>query len=175
MNNYSDDIERLRKNYKLITRLVALLFILFFLISWLIYNHFSIALMDAQNPQVLTLNELNIVDQNGTPRVTLAAPLPEPIMLGKRFKRGEAVSGILIFDAEGNERGGYVTGDISRGAALTLDEVNRASVHIASSARGEMHFQLSNGQGQFINLAIQPDEAFLRLQSGRDTLLLIPK
>ena len=70
---------------------------------------------------ILTIRELVIVDAMGTPRVRIGAPLPDPIMLGKRFNRGGVVSGILIYDAEGNERGGYVTGDESRGAALTLD------------------------------------------------------
>jgi hypothetical protein len=122
---------------------------------------------------VLTLRELVIVDQRGTPRVRIAAPLPDPIMLGKRFNRGEAVSGILIYDGEGNERGGYIT-DESRNAALTLDEIMRASVHIGVSDRGESHMSLSDGLGGYGLMGInQRDGAFVRLHGqGRPTVFL---
>jgi len=93
---------------------------------------------------VVVLRALSIVDARGVERVRIAAPLPDPIMLGRRFERGESVSGILIFDSEGNERGGYIT-DETRGAALTLDEINRAAVHIATNDRGEAHVSLTYG------------------------------
>jgi hypothetical protein len=52
----------------------------------------------------------------------MAAPLPDPISQGKRVKRDGPVSGMLIFDPKGNERGGYVTSDAADLAAfLTLD------------------------------------------------------
>jgi hypothetical protein len=121
---------------------------------------------------VLTLRELVVVDPDGTPRVRIAAPLPDPIMLGKRFRRGDAVSGILIYDAEGNERGGYVTGDVSRDAALTLDEINRAAIHLGVGDRGEMHLHLDNGQRGFAGLGLLPSGGFLRLdRDGVSTLL----
>lgn len=122
----------------------------------------------------LTLRELVIVDARGTPRVRIAAPLPEPLMLGKRFKRGDAVSGILIYDGEGNERGGYVTGDVSRDAALTLDEINRAAIHIGVSERGEAHVMLGNGQGSSAAMGVVPDGGFLRLESGGKAVATLP-
>ena len=130
---------------------------------------------DATAPQAgpLTLRELVVVDANGTPRVRIAAPLPDPIMLGKRFRRGGAVSGILLYDAEGNERGGYVTGDESRDAALTLDEINRAAIHIGVADRGESHVTLSNGQGGFAAMGMTPAGGYLRLeQDGRNVTSL---
>jgi hypothetical protein len=115
----------------------------------------------------LILRELVIVDSAGTPRLRIAAPLPDPIMLGKRFNRGGAVSGIIIYDAEGNERGGYVTGDESRGAALTLDEIMRAAVHIGVNDRGESHVSVDNGLGGYGLMGInQRDGAFIRLHGG---------
>jgi hypothetical protein len=63
----------------------------------------------AAQPEVLTVKRLAVVDEKGTERVVIAAPLPDPIILGKRTKRDGPVSGILIFDPKGNERGGYVT------------------------------------------------------------------
>src|SRR5262249_25046642 len=49
---------------------------------------------------VLRVRGLVVVDENGTERVRIEAPLPDPIMLGKRIPRGGAVSGILLFDEE---------------------------------------------------------------------------
>jgi hypothetical protein len=81
---------------------------------------------------------------------------------------------MLIYDAEGNERGGYVTGDESRTAALTLDEVNRAAIHLGVSDRGEMHLSLSNGQGGYAHLGILPNATFLRLDRSGQTVVVAP-
>ena len=83
-------------------------------------------------------------------------------MLGRRYERGDPVSGILIFDSEGNERGGYIT-DEERNAALTLDEINRAAIHIGTNDRGEAHFSLSNGRGGYAILGMRPTGSFLAL------------
>lgn len=115
---------------------------------------------------VLVVRAISVLDSRGVERVRIAAPLPDPIMLGRRFDRGEAVSGILIFDSEGNERGGYVT-DESRNAALTLDEINRAAVHIGTNDRGEAHVSLSNGRGGFAILGMRPGGTFLALDGQR--------
>jgi hypothetical protein len=119
---------------------------------------------------VLVLRALSIVDGRGIERVRIAAPLPDPIMLGRRFDRGESVSGILIFDSEGNERGGYIT-DETRNAALTLDEINRAAVHIATNDRGEAHVSLSNGRGGFAILAMRPSGAFMSIDGKKVTVV----
>jgi hypothetical protein len=73
-------------------------------------------------PGVLTVKRLAVVDDKGTERVVIAAPLPDPIIQGTRVKRDGPVSGMLIFDPKGNERGGYVTSDTGDLAAfITLD------------------------------------------------------
>lgn len=76
----------------------------------------------AARTEMLTVKRLAIVDEKGTERVVIAAPLPDPIIQGKRVKRDGPASGILIFDPKGNERGGYVTSDTGDlGAFITLD------------------------------------------------------
>jgi hypothetical protein len=52
-----------------------------------------------------------VEDQNGHERLRLGAPLPDPMIHGIRKKRQGAVSGLLISDANGDERGDYVTAD----------------------------------------------------------------
>jgi len=73
-------------------------------------------------PEMLTVKRLAVVDAKGTERVVIAAPLPDPIIQGRRVHRDGPVSGVLIFDPKGNERGGYVTSDSGDMAAfLSLD------------------------------------------------------
>jgi hypothetical protein len=117
----------------------------------------------------IVVRALSVVDSRGVERVRIAAPLPDPIMLGRRFERGEAVSGIILYDSEGNERGGYIT-DESRNAALTLDEINRAAVHIGTNDRGEAHISLSNGRGGFAIMGMRPSGTFLSLDGKRVAL-----
>jgi hypothetical protein len=82
-------------------------------------------------PETLTVRRLAVVDEKGTERVVIAAPLPDLMIQGKRYKRDGAISGILIFDPKGNERGGYVTSDTSSaGAFLSLDS-ERTQVFMA--------------------------------------------
>lgn len=79
----------------------------------------------AAQPESLTVKRLAVVDQKGTERVVISAPLPELMINGKREKRDSPVSGMLIFDPKGNERGGYVTSDgADLAALLTLDSEN---------------------------------------------------
>jgi hypothetical protein len=118
---------------------------------------------------VIVVRALSVVDSRGVERVRIAAPLPDPIMLGRRFERGEAVSGIILYDSEGNERGGYIT-DESRNAALTLDEINRAAVHIGTNDRGEAHISLSNGRGGYAIMGMRPSGTFLSLDGKRVAL-----
>jgi hypothetical protein len=122
----------------------------------------------------LQVRELVVVDANGTPRVRIGAPLPEPIMLGRRSKRGDAVSGVLVYDAEGNERGGYVTGDESRGVSLTLDEMNRAAVSLSVNDRGEMYLYFSNGRGGFAGMGVLPSGAWFRLDKPGQPATVLP-
>ncbi len=116
---------------------------------------------------LIRARRVEVLDGRGVERVIIGAPLPDPMLLGRRVDRGEAVSGILILDAEGNERGGYVTGDVSRDAALTLDELGRAAVHIGVQDRGDIHAMFSNGRGGFAAIGVLPAGAFMRLE-GRD-------
>jgi hypothetical protein len=69
----------------------------------------------------LVVREVVVVDSQGTVRVRIGAHLPAAVIHGRRVPRGEDASGILLYDDEGRERGGYVTFSPSRNVALTLD------------------------------------------------------
>jgi hypothetical protein len=64
-----------------------------------------------QQSDVLRVRQIVIVDEKGTERVWIGAPVPDPIVQGQRQKRAGPVSGIILLDAKGNERSGYVTSD----------------------------------------------------------------
>ncbi len=104
-------------------------------------------------PKDLTLRRLAIVDENGIERVIIAAPAPDPIVRGKRVNRNGAVSGILINDKDGNERGGYLTADgDSNGAFLTLDGVDgQVFTAYANPANGAT-LSLNNQKGDGITI-----------------------
>ena len=50
----------------------------------------------------LRVRGLTVVDEHGVERVKIAAPLPDPITLGKRGWRDDPISGILVYDSRGN-------------------------------------------------------------------------
>jgi DNA-directed RNA polymerase specialized sigma24 family protein len=55
---------------------------------------------------ILHMRGVVVEDMNGVERVRLGAPLPDPMIHGVRQKRSGVISGLLISDAKGNERGG---------------------------------------------------------------------
>ena len=92
----------------------------------------------AAEPQNLRIRRLAIVDRNGVERVVISAPVPEPIIHGARGKRDNPMSGILIYDSKGNERGGYGTSDApDLSALLTLDsETDQVFTAYANAGAG---------------------------------------
>jgi hypothetical protein len=58
----------------------------------------------ARREDSLTVRELTIVDEKGTPRVRIGAPLPDP----KGLKRKVKPVGLQFMDPEGKEIGGLV-------------------------------------------------------------------
>lgn len=72
-------------------------------------------------PGRLRVSELVIVDPKGTERVRISGDLPDAVINGKRIPRGEKAAGVMLYDATGQERGGYVTWDPSGNVGLTLD------------------------------------------------------
>ncbi len=177
----SSELVALRRKCQLLMRMVLGISILCLATILVHYSTFagasetnsSTVTPSVPRSESLRVRELIVVDANGTPRVRIAAPLPDPIMLGKRSKRGDSSSGVLLYDAEGNERGGYVT-DEERNVALTLDEINRAAVHLGVNDRGEMHLQLSNGRGGYAAMGVLPSGAWFRLDKPGQPATLLP-
>jgi len=150
-------IERRQRLY--LTAILILAFCVAGLIGYLAYLN-----QLAKTPQSLRVRQLTVVDDHGTDRAILGAPLPEPIVLGQRRKRGGSASGLLIFDAAGNERGGYVTDDQGGNAMLTLDNEKTQSVLLLVEPEGDVSFKLWNDKASVL-MGVR-DNTFLNLREA---------
>lgn len=95
----------------------------------------------------LIVRRLDVVDEKGTIRLSLSAPTPEPIVDGIQYKRKFPTSGMLIFDANGTEQGGVVTGPT--GVGFSADHQNRDAVGWKVMPDGSVMFVM-NDRGEVI-------------------------
>lgn len=92
----------------------------------------------------LTARRIDIVDDNGVVRMTLAAPTPDPVIGGKAYKRTFPVAGLVLFDAKGDERGGFGVADIPGSAVvLALDHTNGDAVGWKVMPDGSVEFLMN--------------------------------
>lgn len=121
------------------------------------------------HPEQLTLRRLDIVDAYGVSRVILAAPAPAATAFGKVTSRSDRqISGILIADATGTERGGYVTSDTDdANALLTLDAQGHQTVLLLAEPTGSTLFRIWNGKGSLV-MGVSGKNPFLNVnQDGK--------
>lgn len=82
----------------------------------------------------ITAREVAVVDAKGVVRARLGGDLPDAVMAGGRVsKRGSKAAGLLIYDEQGIERGGYVTQDEGSNAMLTLDSKYKQAVLLVAA------------------------------------------
>jgi hypothetical protein len=120
------------------------------------------------------LRRLAIVDEKGTERVVLGAPVPEPITLGKGFSRGGKSSGILLFDEEGNERSGYVTTDGDPNVMFTLDSIARQQVLFMTEPHGSTSFWIWDQNNNAFQLNVGGESPKLKLIKDGEEMLIQP-
>jgi len=153
MNVNSSELQRLRTY-------LAGIFVL-----WLIsVSGFGWMLHRLSAHEVVQAHELVIVDAHGTPRVRIAAPVPEPITMGTRRTRDDSVSGVMLYDALGNERGGYVTDNSVGNAFLTLDSNIGQDVTLVAYPNGGAELGLNDDAKNKV--------AFAALKSGPRMLMI---
>ena len=92
----------------------------------------------------ISTRRIDIVDEDGTIRMTLAAPTPAPIFDGIQYRRAFPVSGLTIYDEHGSERGGLGIADIPGGAAvMALDHTNIDAVGFRVMPDGSVSFMMN--------------------------------
>ena len=114
----------------------------------------------------LRVRQITVVDAKGTERLWIGAPVPNPIFQGKRVSRSGPVSGVVLLDANGNERSGYVTSDLSGEVFLSLD----------SEKAQEALFLVNAGGGGHVSIYdVNRNQARIGVLDGRPTLVLREK
>jgi hypothetical protein len=106
------------------------------------------------SPGVLRVRQLTIVDERGTERLILGAPLPDPVVNGKRVRRSGAVSGMAVLDANGNERGGFAVGDASGEAFIGLDSEKSQEVLLLANPKGGSHLSIFDGNRNLARIGV---------------------
>ena len=79
--------------------------------------------VDMIDHERITAKRIDIVGDDGIIRMTLSAKTPPPIIDGIQYERAVGVAGMILYDAEGSERGGFGIADTPGGtsAVLALD------------------------------------------------------
>ncbi len=128
----------------------------------------------ALHPEKLRVRQLAVVDERGVERVLIAAPLPDPMVLGHQRTRGGGIlSGIIIADATGTERGGYATGDNYANAILTLDGQGQQTTLLLAEPDGSTMFRIWNGDKGSLTMGVQ-ENPFLNLKQNGRALMVAP-
>lgn len=109
------------------------------------------SVIDFQN-KILKVQGLVVVDSLGIERVIVGSHLPEPnFSNGSRVAargKGGSVSGLMIYDHEGQERGGYVTDDGFGNAFLTLDSKTSQHFLVLAEPQGDTSLKIWSGNGK---------------------------
>lgn len=172
-NKYqSENRQLIEKTKKLERQIKFLAFGLLITISFSVFFNPFWSVKSEDKLKSLTLNRLAIVDENGVERVVIAAPVPDPITLGKRFSRGGKMSGILLFDEEGNERSGYVTANGYPNVLFTLDSIARQQVLFMTEPHGSTALWIWDQNSNSFQLNVSGESPKIKLiKDGQETLI----
>ena len=144
---------------------------------WLVTIGAIATIAARSKPAEIVAKRIAVIDAKGVERVVIAAPLPDPVVAGKRLKRSGVVSGIAIFDAAGNERGGYVTNDdaAANGAFITLDASDgQVFMAYANAARKDgATVSLTNGKGDDATMTTW-GQPMIQFSQGRNIVFKQP-
>ena len=93
----------------------------------------------------ITARRIDIVDENGVIRMTLSGKTPAPIIDGIQYKRAFDVSGLILYDARGSERGGFGVADLPDGsmAVLALDHPAQDAIGWRVAPDGAVSFSIN--------------------------------
>jgi len=103
---------------------------------------------------ILKVRGIIVVDSLGVERAILAAHLPEAQRDGGRMyssRSQTAVSGLMLYDSEGIERGGYVTDDDYGNIFLTLDSKDNQTALFLAEPQGATTMSIWSRTGNKAN------------------------
>tara|TARA_R110000868_G_scaffold253614_1_gene510230 strand:+ start:1353 stop:1841 length:489 start_codon:yes stop_codon:yes gene_type:complete len=102
--------------------------------------------------KIIKVRGLVVTDSMGVERVIIGANLPDPQGHGNRFDRGGEVSGIMLYDSEGQERGGYVTDNDYGNIFLTLDSKTSQRALFIAEPQGVATLQVWGNNGNKVSI-----------------------
>jgi len=111
-------------------------------------------------------SEVVIVDPKGIERVRIGGQLPDATP-GK--PRGQDVAGVLLYDATGRERSGYVTFEPSGNVGLTLDGRQGQSAFFLAGQAGGTGLRMWRGNNW---IELRADEGGARVGAVRSSELV---
>ena len=126
-------------------------------------------------PETLRVRQVTIIDDKGTERVWIGAPVPNPIVQGQRVERAGAVSGIILLDAHGNERSGYVTSDLSGEVFLSLDSEKAQEAMFLVNPGGGGHLSIYDGDRNLAQIGVLGKGPTLALRQKGEIVFQQPK
>jgi hypothetical protein len=129
----------------------------------------SVANSKSGPPDTLRVRQITVVDANGTERVWIGAPVPDPVKQGKQLKRKGAAAGIILLDADGDERGGFLTADASKEIWLGLDSKKGQEATFLANPSGGTHLTLSNAAGDQAKVSLMARPMLMLRQGGQTT------
>lgn len=112
--------------------------------------------LDLSN-KIISVRGLVVTDSLGVERVIIGSNLPDPQGHGFRFSRGNAVTGIMLYDSEGQERGGYVTDNDYGNIFLTLDSKTSQRGLFIAEPQGATTLQVWGNNGNKISIGAADD------------------
>ena len=119
--------------------------------------------------EILRVRGLVVADTNGVGRVVIGSHIdPDPMLQGKRYGSGREMSGIMLYDGDGNERGGYMTGDWYGNMYLTLDDLGGQRAMLLVEPQGAASLSLGGGNNVFNVLTTNDTTLYKVLNNGKD-------
>jgi len=114
--------------------------------------------------EVIQVRGLVVTDSLGVERVIIGSPLPPPQSHGFRFDRGNdaQVSGIMLYDSEGQERSGYVTDDGYGNVFFTLDSKTHQRALFVAEPQGATTLKIWGFNGNQLEMGSSDDGTWLR-------------
>jgi hypothetical protein len=159
-------IQRLERRVKLLTFTSTASVLILIVCGWTFRQ---------QQSEVLRVRQIVIVDEKGTERVWIGAPVPDPIVQGQRQKRSGPVSGIILLDGNGNERGGYVTSDGSGEVFMSLDREKAQETLFLANPGGGAHLSIFDGRGNLARIGVLNSQPTVLLRRAGNTVFEQPQ
>jgi len=160
--SFSLRIDRIETKNRLLLLAVSVQFVLIVVLLALIYQKNN-------KNDVLRIKSLIVVDESGIERVRISGDMPNAVINGKELNRGASAAGVMLYDQDGQERGGYVT--FSNGnVALTLDSKTQQTALFVAGSDGGTALQMWDDNS---SIEIRSDSDGSRLTATKDGKVIL--